>query len=216
LSRLNQDGTLSTNKFSLLKERSIHRLQVNENPMLGPQWQALVKVIAELLESAKAGATFEIQSYAKRYGSSPYTSPYIQGRWEIGIFEVELSGNLQLVPQLDKYEEDVLEFLGWNRPEVSPEEFRDNPGGNPNFTRYFVPEHSTEFIAEVILSALVTVNHVDEQDFWAFGGKRSADKVDGMGLMGRLKYSQGNPDRVIFALPGFHAELVEPSNEDHL
>ena len=182
---------------------------VGENPFLGPQWEPIAKVIAQLLERAKGRDTFQIQTYGKRYGASPYTSPFVQGRWDIGIFEIELASNLALVPQLTDYEQQMLEFYGWDAPEVSPEEYRDSPSANPNYTRYFTPEYSVEEIVEFILTTLVTVHQITEDDFWGVSTKATADFIDSMGLLGRLKYSDGNPDRVIFALPGHHKDLVD-------
>ncbi len=182
---------------------------VAQNPFLGPQWEPIAKVIASLLERSKSGGNFQIQTYGKRYGASPYTSPYLQGRWDIGIFEIELSSNLHLVPQLTDYEREVLEFYGWDNPDVSPEEYRQNHAGNPNYTRYFTPEYSTEEIAELVLTTLVTVHKITEDDFWGVSTKATADLVDSMGLLGRLKYSDGNPNRVIFALPGHHKDRIE-------
>lgn len=182
---------------------------VADNPFLGPQWEPIAKVIARLLERAKGRHTFQIQTYGKRYGASPYTSPFVQGRWDVGIFEVELASNLALVPELTEHEQEVLGFYGWESPEVTPEEYRKDPSRNPNYVRYFTPEHSNEEIAEHILTTLVTVHQITEDDFWGVSTKATADLIDELHLLGRLKHSDGNPDRVIFALPGKHESMVE-------
>lgn len=181
---------------------------VANNPFLGPQWEPIAKVIAELIERAKNKDMFQVQTYGMRYGGSPYTSPFVQGRWDIGIYEIELASNLALEPKLTDYEQQMLAFYGWEAPEATPEEYRENHTGNPNYVRYFTPDYSSEEITEIILTTFVTVHQITEDDFWGFSTRATADWVDQMNLLGRLKYSDGNPDRVIFALPGKHKSLV--------
>jgi hypothetical protein len=182
------------------------------NPLLGPQWEPIGHVLIRLLEDVKRGQMFSVQTYIRRFSLSPYTSPFLQAiKVEGGKVQMELSGNLQLEPKLSEAEYAELEFYGWSRPEVTEAEYREQGGGtNPNFVRFYEPNDDPVDIAEFLLVTLVGVFDMVEVDFWGFSTRAKADYVEGLKKLSRLKWSEGNPDRVIFALPGRHEEMCEP------
>jgi hypothetical protein len=155
---------------------------------------------------------FSVQTYIRRFSLSPYTSPFLQAiKVYGGRVQMELSGNLQLEPKLSEAEYVELEFYGWMRPEVTEAEYRESGGGsNPNFVRFYEPTDDPVDIAEFLLVTLVGVFDMVEDDFWGFATKEKADYVEGLKKLSRLKYSEGNPDREIFALPGRHEDMCEP------
>ena len=186
------------------------------NPFLDPHWEPLKTAFAGVIERTQPRGMFQVQTYASKYNCSPETSPYIQGRWGEGECEVELASNLMLIPPLSSVEENELEFLGWTKPEVSPREYLENRTGNPNFVRLFGPEFNAVQIAELIISALVIVYGVEDQDYWGFEDLDEADYVDSLGLLVRLKSSAGNPNRVIFGLPERPTEEVPGERKRNL
>jgi hypothetical protein len=158
--------------------------------------------------------TFHIQTYLKKFQLSPETSPYVQGLLEEdGSLHMEISGNLQVRPMLSEDEYNALEFYGWEKPEVTDEEYQEHHQGIPNFYRLFEPNVPKIEIAESILTSLVGVFGMTEQDFLNFGTE--GEKVAELGLLGRLKVSEENPFGDIFALLGEHLDMIEtnhPSN----
>jgi hypothetical protein len=182
------------------------------NPLLGPQWEPIGHVLIRLLEDVKRGRMFSVQTYIRRFSLSPYTSPFLQAiKVDGGRVQMELSGNLQLEPKLSEAEYVELEFYGWTRPEVTEAEYRESGGGsNPNFVRFYEPTDDPVDIAEFLLVTLVGVFDMVEDDFWGFSTKAKADYVEGLKKLSRLKWSEGNPNREIFALPGRHEDMCEP------
>jgi hypothetical protein len=170
-----------------------------------------------LVEQLRQGGLFSVQTYGRKYNLSPSTSPYLQAIIDHdGKVQMEVSGNLQVDPPLTDEQYNVLEFYGWTKPESDPDEYHD-AGGNPNFARHFDPNSDALLIAEFILTTLVGVYEITEDDYFGFDNATQANLVDSMNKLGRLKYSDGNPDRVIFAMPGKHLESLgetEPS-KDH-
>ena len=185
-------------------------IAVQANPFLGPNWVPLAKAIKYVLQKTyDEGQNFHLQTYAKAYGASPDSSPYLQARIADNFLEMEISGNLVVDPPLTEYQIKQLGFYGWLAPEVTPEEYSDGGSGNPNFVRYYNIESPLHDIVEFILVTLVGIFGMTEDDFWGFENGTDADEVDEMNLLGRLKGSAGNPNRVIFALPGHHFELID-------
>ncbi len=183
---------------------------ISDNPLLGPQWEPLAHVIVKLLENMKRHDTFSAQTYGRKFGLSPDTSPYLQAIFdEEGNLQMEVSGNLQVRPELTKQQMQDLEFYGWEPPETVGGEF--GADGNPNFARYFEPNKDRLEIAEFILTTLVGVYGITEDDFWGF--ERKAELVASLKKLGRLKATEGNPNAVIFAMPGKHFDMVEPHGD---
>lgn len=181
---------------------------ISNNPFLGPKWEGVGEVIARLLNLLNSKNTLHIQTYMKKFQLSPETSPYVQGLLEEdGSLHMEISGNLQVRPMLSEDEYDALEFYGWEKPEVTDEEYQDHHQGIPNFYRLFEPNVAKIEIAESILTSLVGVFGMTETDFLNFGTQ--GDKVVELGLLGRLKVSEENPFGDIFALPGEHLDMIE-------
>jgi hypothetical protein len=184
---------------------------ISSNPFLGPKWEPVGEVIVHLLNELNSRNNFHIQTYIRRFNLSPETSPYAQGLLEDdGSIHMEISGNLQVRPLLTEDEINALAFYGWEKPEVAEEKYREHHDGIPNFYRLFEPNVPKIEIAESILTSLVGVYGMTEEDFLNFGTK--GEKVASLGLLGRLKVSDGNPFRDIFALPGEHLDMIE-SNE---
>jgi len=188
---------------------------VTNNPFLGPQWEELAIALESSLARAYVGHTFDIQTYAERFGLSPDTSPYIQAKVFDDILQVEISANLMVRPQLSLEQYKTLQFYGWELPEVNPDEYQKNASGNPNMVRYFDLETAPKQIVEAILTALVGVYGIVESDFWGFSDSAEADRVGEMKILGRLKKTSTNPFGVVFALPGYHEDMLEQTSEDH-
>lgn len=181
---------------------------ISQNPFLGPKWDSVGQVIELLLEDLNSRNTFHMQTYIKRFSLSPETSPYVQGLLEEdGSIHMEISGNLQVKPALTEAEIEAFVFYGWERPEVGEDEYRESHEGIPNFYRLFEPDVPKIDIAEAILTALAGIYGMSERDFLNFGTK--GQKVAELGVLGRLKVSESNPFRDIFALPGEHLDMIE-------
>jgi hypothetical protein len=189
---------------------------VTNNPFLGPQWEDLAAVLETSLVQTYVGHTFQIQTYAKQFNLSPSTSPFVQAMVSEDVLQVEIAANLMVNPKLTTEQYQAMEFYGWELPEVGPDEYGQNAGGNPNMVRFFDLETSPKQIVEAILTALVGVYGIVESDFWGFSNKSESDRVGAMGLLGRIKKSPTNPFQCIFALPGHHLEMLEQTNEDHI
>jgi hypothetical protein len=56
---------------------------------------------------------------------------------------------------------------------------------------------------------MVVVYGLTEDDFFNFGNETTSNEVDALGKLGRLKYSDGNPWRQIFAMPGKHLGMLK-------
>jgi hypothetical protein len=191
-------------------------LVISNNPFLGPKWVAVGETIEILLNGLNSRNNFHIQTYIRKFNLSPDTSPYVQGLLEEdGSVHMEISGNLQVRPLLTDEQMESLVFYGWEKPDATEEEYREHHEGIPNFYRLFEPGMPKIEIAEAILTALVGVYGMTEEDFLNFGTK--GEVVSRLGLLGRLKASKGNPFRDIFALPGEHLDMIEaeiPSHDD--
>jgi len=183
-------------------------VSVLDNPFLGPTWEPLAQVFISLIDDLKRGHMFQVQSYGHGYGLSPNTSPYVQALCREGQIQLECSSNLQVEPKLSIEQYAELVFYGWQPPELPENEFLADPSGNPNFCRYFDDTVEGSELAEFILTTLVGVFRLTEEDFFGFSTKSTADKVDSLHKLGRLAYSDGNPDRVIFAMPDKHLEMI--------
>jgi len=182
---------------------------IRENPFLGPKWEPLAQALAYVIGKTASGRTFHFQTYLRKYGLSPDTSPYLQAIIEDEFFHLEISGNLVLNPPLDEEGFSQMEFYGWQRPEASPEVYHDNHEGNPNFVRYFSLNTPIDEVVEFLLTTLAGVFEATEDDFYAFTNGNTANEVDGLHLLGRLKKTEANPDQVIFAFPGKHLDMVD-------
>jgi hypothetical protein len=181
---------------------------ISDNPLLGPQWEPLGHVLMRLVEQLRRGGRFSVQTYGRKYNLSPDTSPYLQAIVdEDGNVQMEVSANLQVNPPLTEDQYNTLEFYGWAKPESDPGEYSAE-GGNPNFVRYFEPNTDALLVAEFILTTLIGVYEITEDDYFGFDHAAQANLVDSLHKLGRLKYSDGNPDRVIFAMPGKHLEAL--------
>lgn len=187
---------------------------IRDNPLLGPEWEALAEAIALVIRETRKNRTFSITTYGKRYGLSPNRSPYFQGaRDEFGELFIEAAANLICDPPLTEEDFAMMEFLSWDRPALNPDEYRnrepDSESSNqPNFERRFTEEVDPVDIAEFIMQTMVVVYGLTEEDFFNFGGRDTAEKVEKLGKLGRLAYSEGNPAREIFAMPGRHQDLL--------
>ena len=187
---------------------------ISTNPLLGPQWEPLAKAIALAIGQCRSGSTFHLQPYLRRYDLSPDRSPYLQGMAQGDFFELELAGNLVVNPPLSEEEYQILKFYGWHLPESTPEQYRDGSQDTPNFSRTYSLDFDADEVAEFILTTLCGVFGADEEDFWGFDGFRAADEISKFNLLGRLKYTDGNPHQTIFALPGHHLDLIESSSSN--
>ena len=188
---------------------------IHDNPLLGPEWDALAEAIALVINRTKKYDTFCITTYGHKYGLSPDTSPYFQGmRSEFGELFIEAAANLSCNPPLTEEEFAMMEFLSWDRPALSPEEFMNRESSaetndRPNFERRFDESVDPKDIAEFILQSMVVVYGLTEDDFYNFGNETVANQVEALGKLGRLKYSDGNPWRQIFAMPGKHLDMLK-------
>jgi len=189
---------------------------IASNPFLGANWIPLAKALALSMKSATSRRPFEFQTYGRKYGLMPMDSPYFQGyRDELSQeWIVEASGNLQCRPPLTALQYQELEFYGWKAPTQTPDEFAvdgyipDIEVGSPNFVRIFPKEENLNVVVEAILTAAVGVYGIGEDDFFNFGEGGIADKVGNLQLLGRVKASQGNERREIFAMPGKHLKAI--------
>lgn len=193
---------------------------VQDNPLLGPQWEELAKAIVLVLDATPNDRTFCIQTYALKYGLQTGTSPYFQGaKDDFGSFFIEIAANLTCDPKLTEEEFKMMEFLGWDLPAVTTDEFQDQEFGSeanncPNFERRYSDDVPREEIAEAILEALVIAYGLTEEDFFNFGPPRRAEMIAKNTSLGRLKILDTNPFGEIFALPGQHLDMLgdDPEN----
>lgn len=192
--------------------------KVKNNPFLGPQWVPLAKVLKSTIEGSTPRSPFEFQTYGRRYSYMPTDSPYFQGYFDniAQEFILEASSNVQVIPKLTEEQYQELEFYGWKRPTQTEDEFHeqgyqdDATEASPNFLRLFDGPPDYDEIVEVILTAMVGVYKIDEDDFFNFGETGGiADRVAAMRLLGRVKGGNGNPNRVIFAMPGRNLQAIE-------
>lgn len=191
-------------------------MAIETNPFLGPTWVPLAKALAFSMKSSTSRNPFEFQTYGRKYGLMPMDSPYFQGYCDEVSQEwiVEASGNLQCRPPLTDLQYQELEFYGWKAPTQTPDEFAtggyisDIEEGSPNFVKIFPKGVSLDVVVEVILTAAVGVYGIGEDDFFNFGEGGIADKVGNLQLLGRVKASQGNERREIFAMPGRHLKAI--------
>jgi hypothetical protein len=189
---------------------------IASNPFLGANWIPLAKALAFSMKSSTSRNPFQFQTYGRKYGLMPMDSPYFQGYCDEISQEwiVEASGNLQCRPPLTDLQYQELEFYGWKAPTQTPDEFAvdgyipDIEVGSPNFVRIFPKEENLNYVVEAILTAAVGVYGIGEDDFFNFGEGGIADKVGNLQLLGRVKASQGNERREIFAMPGKHLKAI--------
>lgn len=168
------------------------------------------------MKDSSVASPFCFQTYGRKYRYFPGDSPYFQGYLDALSKEwiIEASGNLQVIPNLTKEQYQELEFYGWTPPSQTPEEFRaqgyqpDITAASPNFVRLFEPNTDLEFLVEAIFTAMVGVYEINEDDFFNFGEGGTADYVDRLGLLGRVKSSDMNQNREIFALPGRNLRAI--------
>lgn len=175
---------------------------IDQNPFLGPTWMPLVRAIRMLLGS-KSKRNFHLNTYGLKYKLSPDRSPYIQATWSYdGQLQLEASGNLMCNPPLTEEQFQEMEFIGWTRPEVTPEEYRNGEGRglNPNFVRYYDVDPDLNEVAEFFLTTLTAIYGITETDYFNFGEASIPDQVDALGGLKRLKKDEGNPNGSIFGL----------------
>lgn len=192
-------------------------MAISTNPFLGPSWVHLAKALAFSMKSSTSRNPFEFQTYGRKYGLMPMDSPYFQGYCDEVSQEwiVEASGNLQCRPPLTDLQYQELEFYGWKAPTQTPEEFAvdgyipDIEVGSPNFVRIFPKEETIDVVVEAILTAAVGVYGIGEDDFFNFGEGEIANRVAKLQILGRVKASEGNQKREIFAMPGKHLKAIE-------
>jgi hypothetical protein len=170
---------------------------IAENTALGPQWIGLAQATEFILAGAKRRGSCLLQTYSHKFGLSPYSSPYMQASWDQDELHVELSGNIICDPPLTKNQLTELEKRGWARPNDDC----------PNFERVWAAPNLAE-VAEYVLTSMVSVMGIDDQDFFAFGNAGNANLVDELNKLDRLAQSKGNPGREIFCLKGQHKELL--------
>lgn len=175
---------------------------VEKNPFLGPEWVPLARVITTFLNKSEPG-TFHLNTYGLKYSMDPHRSPYIQARWDdFGELQLEASGNLICDPQLTEDQFREMEFLGWTRPDVTPDEYQEGGHGevNPNFVRYFTEDDDLEVVADFFLTTLITVYGIQATDYFNFGEFSIPDRVAALGGLIRLKADEGNRFGSIFGL----------------
>jgi hypothetical protein len=59
-----------------------------------------------------------------------------------------------------------------------------------------------------MMQTMVVVYGLTEEDFFNFGDRDTANKVETLGKLGRLKKTNRNEHREIFAMPGRHLDLL--------
>ena len=189
---------------------------IKDNPFLGPQWVPLAKAITYIVKLATAHSPFVLQTYGRRYGYMPYDSPYFQGYYDhiAKEFILEASGNLQVKPPLTEQQYSELEFYGWKLPSQTPQEFGedgyqpDATEASPNFLRVFEGEPNYDEIVEVLMTAMVGIFKIDEDDFFNFGEGDIPNQIDRMRLLGRVVAGEFNQNREIFAMPGRNLQAI--------
>ena len=175
-------------------------MDIEPNPFLGPDWLPLVRVIRTLL-NFESGRNFHLNTYGLKYNLSPDRSPYIQATWSYGgQLQLEASGNLMCDPPRTEEQFKEMEFIGWTRPESTPEEYRDGAGLNPNFVRYYDADPDLDEVADFFLTTLTAIYGITETDYFNFGEFEVPDQVDALGGLKRLKKDDGNPNGSIFGL----------------
>lgn len=173
------------------------------NPYLGPQWLPVVDVVEMLTKRLHKTNHWAIQTYALRYQLSPSASPYVQALIaENGGLHLEVSGNLQVEPQLTAAQIEQLEFIGWTAPFSSdPRDLMEEDfPGIPNFYREFEPGWNARMVAVFALESLTSVFGVAEDDYFEFGQTWQPAEIEKMGLLHQLGKHKGDPKGSIFGL----------------
>jgi hypothetical protein len=170
---------------------------IAENLALGPQWIGLAHATEFILADAKKRGSCLLQTYSHKFGLSPYSSPYMQASWDGNVLHVELSGNIICDPPLSEKQLGELEKFGWEPPNEEC----------PNFEKVWTSPNLAE-VAEYVLTSMVAIMGIEEQDFFAFGNAGNANSVDELNKLDRLARTKGNEGREIFCLKGQHKELL--------
>jgi len=175
---------------------------IEQNPFLGPEWLPVVQVVRMLLGSPDK-ENFLLTTYGRKYNLSPDTSPYIQTRWDLdGHLQLEAAGNLICDPPLTEEQFKEMEFIGWTRPDLTPEQYAsgNHAGENPNFVRYFSQDADLDEVADFFLTTLTAIYGIEETDYFNFGEFDIPEQVDALGGLLRLKAHDGNPTGAVFGL----------------
>lgn len=171
------------------------------NPNLGPQWIPIVGAIQMLTERLSSRSSWTIQTYAKKYGFSPDTSPYIQAILnEDNGLHLEVSGNIIVSPKLGQREFEHLAFIGWTLPSDESGLTEGELAGLPNPYRSFDPGWNAKAVAEFALETLLTVYGVEPADYFNFGETWEPKAIAELGSLHRLDKHDGNPAGSIFQL----------------
>lgn len=172
---------------------------VRGNPFVGEQWLGVIKAIEILIAErtfSRRSPTWTMQTYGRRYGSNPDTSPYVQAILEAdGSLHVELSGNIICVPPITESQIEQLEWVGWEPP-------IEDDSNMPNFHRLFEPGWHPRYVAERIVESLTSIMGIAEDDHFNFSENPATIEriVSETGLYRLPADSRHNPNGSIFSL----------------
>jgi hypothetical protein len=159
----------------------------------------MVNFFAKVVEETQPGKVFTIQTYLTRFGSSSKSSPYLVIVHEPdSSTTIEVSGNAHVSPEISDEECEKMVSLGWAKPQSGKDE---DYGDFPNFMKNFRPDTSPLEIGEEILTLLLSVFVMRPYDPIAVGNVEAAEWIDQLGLLERLKATEGNLQRKLFKLP---------------
>lgn len=198
---------LEVRQPSGLELDEVAELEILANPFLGPEWAALVDVLAPSIRTEAVGKFWmiDIAGYPYTFGvhGLPGDTNFIQAMNEPdGSLHLEI-GTKQLIDDNDTKALDFLRFAGWRAPER----------GIPLHHRVFEPGYNPRYVLYVALQAVVQVFAAKPTDLFMPRGAAMRSLADDERFSSGEWYGPLQLDRTTYALRGSHPALsaTEPS-----
>jgi hypothetical protein len=188
---------------------------IEQNPLLGPDWVPLAKALVYLNENLFGGYRASIHCYGDRFiRRNNKGGPTIKVDWlSDGSVVVFASANDKVNPPLSELQFKKLEFLGFTAPKSTSGGYALNPDeideeSNSWFVKIYENAPSIAEVVELTLVSLVLAYGVQVEGMFYFGLHNALhEKVHALDLLERYKAHDGNPSAAIFGLKGSHPEI---------
>lgn len=197
---------------------------IEQNPLLGPEWVPLAKVLAYLNENLFGGYRASIHCYGDRFiRRNGKGGPTIKTDWlSDGSVVVFASANDKMNPPLNALQFQELEFLGFTAPRNISGEYAIDPDeidevSNAWFVKVYENAPSIAEVVEMTLVTLVLVYGVQLEGMFYFGLHSGLhEKVHALDILERYKAHSGNPEAAIFGIKGSHPDIeLHPENSEN-